>query len=88
MAGRGAGHYSSPMVEPSKPSAPEREGPPDSEGNPLLHMNHEGASAYLMKHPPKQMRDSEAHRALEDFLTESSDSSYIKTPQKQDEVLV
>ncbi|MEM7588751.1 MAG: inositol-3-phosphate synthase [Myxococcota bacterium] len=48
----------------------------------------EAISACTMKHPPKQMRDSEAHRALEDFLVEQSDLNYMKTPQKQDEVLV
>ncbi len=28
----------------------------------------EAASAYLMKHPPKQMRDSEAHRLIAEFI--------------------
>ncbi len=29
----------------------------------------EAASAYMMKHPPRQMRDSEAREALARFIT-------------------
>ncbi|MEL6186637.1 MAG: inositol-3-phosphate synthase, partial [Myxococcota bacterium] len=28
----------------------------------------EAASAYLMKHPPRQMRDTEAHRLINEFI--------------------
>jgi len=30
----------------------------------------EEASAYLMKHPPRQMRDEDARTAIEQFITQ------------------